>query len=61
MEEKLTYNVSEVCKLLGLSEPTLRDSIRRGEIPSIHCGHRILIPKSALSLYLQNAGAGNAK
>jgi excisionase family DNA binding protein len=56
-EKKLTYNVSEAAKMLGVSEPTLYDSIKRGEIPHIFIGHRILIPIAALKKYLDNAGA----
>ena len=58
--EKLTYKVSEAAIKLGVSEPTLYDSIKRGEIPSIRIGHRVLVPIAALEKYLANAGTGNA-
>jgi len=53
---KLTYNVPEAAQKLGVSEPTLRESIKRGLIPSIRIGHRVLIPVSALDKYLDSAG-----
>ena len=57
MESKLTYNVFEAAKKLGVSEPTLRADIKRGTIHSIKIGHRVLIPISALEKYLAEAGS----
>jgi excisionase family DNA binding protein len=50
--EKLTYNVSEAAIRLGVSLPSLYQAIRKGEVPVIRIGHRILIPISALEAKL---------
>jgi excisionase family DNA binding protein len=54
--ERLTMNVSEACEKLGLSAPSLRKALKRGEIPHLRIGARILIPISALNKYLASAG-----
>jgi excisionase family DNA binding protein len=54
--ERLTMNVSEACEKLGLSAPSLRKALKRGEIPHLRIGARILIPISALNKYLASVG-----
>lgn len=44
----LAVAVSEASRLLSLSEFTVRAYVRRGVLPSIRLGRRILIPVSAL-------------
>jgi len=46
--EPLVFTVEEARHRLGLSRGSCYEAIRRGEIPSIKIGKRILIPKSAL-------------
>jgi excisionase family DNA binding protein len=46
--EPLVFTVEEARYRLGLSRGGCYEAIRRGEIPSIRIGERILIPKSAL-------------
>ena len=55
--EKLTLNVSEACVRLGVSKPSLYQAIKKGEVPVIKIGHRLLIPISALERHLANAGS----
>jgi excisionase family DNA binding protein len=45
---RLTLSVEEAGKMLGLSRGLMYEAIRRGEIPSIRVGRRILIPRAAL-------------
>ena len=59
--EKLTLNVAETCIKLGVSAPSLRKAIKKGEVPVILIGHRVLIPVSALQRYLENAGTQPVK
>jgi len=47
-EEKLTYSVDEVAKLLGISRNSAFSAVQSGEIPSIRIGHRRLVPRLAL-------------
>jgi excisionase family DNA binding protein len=47
MNERLTYTVDEVARLLGVSRSGAYDSITRGEIPSFNIGRRVLVPREA--------------
>ena len=52
-ENRLTLTVREAAEALGLCENSLRERIRRGELPGvIRLGRRILISKDALLRYL---------
>ena len=46
--ERLTYSVEEAARLLGISRNSAYEAVRRGEIPTIRIGRRILIPRSRL-------------
>lgn len=49
---KIAYNISEVAKMLGISETSAREGARRGEIPSKKVGHRTLVPIAAFNKWL---------
>jgi excisionase family DNA binding protein len=49
VSQRLTYTVLEVAELLGISRSTAYDCIRRGEIPSLTLGRRIVVSRSALT------------
>ena len=44
MNDRLTFTVDEVARLLGISRSGAYDSIARGEIPSLNIGRRVLVP-----------------
>ena len=50
--ERLTYTVTEVAHLLGISRSSAYEAVRRGEIPSITLGHRVVISRTALDRLL---------
>jgi len=50
--ERLTYTVTEVAQLLGISRGSAYTHVRTGEIPSITIGGRIVIPRRALNALL---------
>lgn len=52
---RLVFSVEEARKQLGLSRGLVYEAIRRGEIPSIRIGRRILIPCAALKQLLEEA------
>jgi excisionase family DNA binding protein len=52
---RLVFSVEEARKQLGLSRGLVYEAIRRGEIPSIRIGRRILIPCAALERLLREA------
>ncbi len=45
---KQTYRVDEVALMLDIGRSTAYDAVRRGEIPSVRIGRRIVIPRQAL-------------
>jgi excisionase family DNA binding protein len=59
--ERLTLNIEEVAKLLGLGRTTTYELARAGRIPSMRLGRRLLVPRAALVRFLdaQSSGTGN--
>jgi excisionase family DNA binding protein len=51
---RLTWTVEEAAVALGVSRAFAYDAVRRGEIPAIKIGRRILIPRSALRDLLES-------
>ncbi|MDH5327987.1 MAG: helix-turn-helix domain-containing protein [Gammaproteobacteria bacterium] len=43
-----TYSVTEAAKILGIGKNQAYEGVKRGEIPHITIGTRILVPKDAL-------------
>lgn len=58
---RLTWTVEEAAVALGVSRAFAYDAVRRGEIPAIKIGRRILVPRSALDRLLQGPQAGSAE
>jgi len=56
-DERLTLTVEEGAKLLGISRAFAYESVRRGDIPHIKIGRRLLIPKAKLNELLDSAGS----
>jgi excisionase family DNA binding protein len=46
--ERQTYDVEEAAKILGIGRNQAYDAVKRGEIPTIKIGKRLLVPKVAL-------------
>jgi len=46
--QRLTYSVDEAAEVLGISRASAYEAIRKGEIPHIKIGKRILIPRVML-------------
>jgi excisionase family DNA binding protein len=47
-----TYTVEEAARLLGVSRGVGYEAARRGELPTIRLGRRLLVPKVALERML---------
>ena len=58
---RLTWTVEEAAAALGVSRAFAYDAIRRGEIPAIKIGRRILVPRSALDRLLEGPQASSAE
>ena len=56
--EKQTYSVPEAAKILGLNRNSGYEAVKRGEIPVIKIGKRLLVPKPALDRLLQQGSNG---
>lgn len=50
--ERLTYAVNEVAELLGISRTAAYECVRRGEIPAIELGRRLVIARSTVDRLL---------
>ncbi len=51
---RATYGVQEAAKILGIGRNAAYEAARRGEIPTIKIGGRILVPKAALMARMVN-------
>ncbi len=51
-DERLTLSVEEAARLLGVGRGAAYEAARRGELPSVRLGRRILIPRHALGALL---------
>jgi len=56
-DEKLVYTVEEAGALLDLGRSGAYDAVRRGDLPTIRIGRRILVPKEALDRMLAGVGS----
>jgi excisionase family DNA binding protein len=53
-EESAVYSVEQASKRLGLSRGATYEGIKRGEIPALRIGRRIVIPKARFDHWLAN-------
>ena len=52
-DDKLVLTIEEAGKLLGLGRSGTYEAARRGDIPTLRIGSRILVPKVALLKLLE--------
>jgi excisionase family DNA binding protein len=52
-----TYTLEEVAKLLGVGINQAYDAARRGQIPVLKIGRRLLVPRAALDRMLNGGEA----
>ena len=50
--DRLTYTVTEAAVLLGISRTSAYECVRRGEIPSLTLGRRVVISRVVLERML---------
>lgn len=55
--ERLTYEVEEAGRMLGISRGAAYQAVQRGELPSIRIGKRIVIPRAAFDRLLADGAA----
>ena len=56
-KERLTYDVPEAGALAGLGRNASYDAVKRGEIPTIKIGNRLLVPKKKWDAVLNGESA----
>ena len=56
--EKLTYNVEETGKALGLSRASAYKAVHDGIIPTIRIGRRLVVPRVQLEKLLNGRPEG---
>ena len=54
-KERKTQSIRETAKILGIGLNQAYEAARRGEIPTIKIGKRILVPVAAFERMLQGA------
>jgi excisionase family DNA binding protein len=54
--DRITLTVEEAGLRLGISRTLAYELVRRGEIPSIRLGRRVLVPIQALNQMMASAG-----
>ena len=54
-DDRLVLTIEEAGKLLGLGRSGTYEAARRGDIPTLRLGSRILVPKVALLKLLEEA------
>lgn len=55
--ERVTYTVPEAARRLGVGRNAAYSAVKRGELPAVKIGDRVLIPRVALEAWLAKAGA----
>jgi excisionase family DNA binding protein len=56
-EQRLTWTVPEVARLLGISKDSAYEAAHRGELPVRMVGRRMLVPRAALLRLLDGSHA----
>jgi excisionase family DNA binding protein len=55
--ERLTYDIVEAGRLLGLGRNASYEAAKTGQLPTIKIGRRLLVPKVALERLLKGDAA----
>jgi excisionase family DNA binding protein len=55
-QDRLTVTIAEAAQMLGIGRNAAYEAAKKGQIPTIRIGHRLLVPAAALERML----SGNA-
>jgi excisionase family DNA binding protein len=53
---RLTLSVAEAGELLGISRGLAYELVRKGKLPSLRLGRRLVVPRAALQAMLNEPG-----
>jgi excisionase family DNA binding protein len=56
--DRATIDAPELAELLGVARATGYEMVKRGVVPAIHCGNRVLIPVPGLVAVLLGVNTG---
>lgn len=56
-QERMTLSIEEAAALLGISRALAYELVRRGDLPRLRLGRRVVIPKKALEEFVVAATA----
>ncbi len=56
--DRQTMTVSEAAKALGIGRGSAYEAVRRGDIPSLRVGRRLVVPRAAFERLLADATPG---
>jgi excisionase family DNA binding protein len=56
VQQTLTITVEEAAALLRIGRNLAYEAVRRGELPAIRVGRRLLVPRQALERLLEGIG-----
>ena len=57
----LTLTIEEAASALGIGRSSAYEAARRGDIPAVRIGKRLLVPRAALERMLDNPTAAAAR
>ena len=57
IQDRLVLTVPEAAELLGICRNAAYEGVRRGEIPSIRIGKRLVVPRAAFEEMLKGEAA----
>jgi excisionase family DNA binding protein len=58
--ERRTYTIEESARILGIGRNQAYDAAKRGELPTVRLGRRLLVPRDALEKFLAATPGDNA-
>lgn len=59
--ERRTMSVEEAAVALGIGRTTAYQAVRRGELPALRIGRRVVVPREALERLLAETNPGRAE
>ena len=60
-DEKLYLNIAEAAEYIGVSRPTMIAWANRGDFPAVRSGRRWIIPREALSRWMDDRARERAQ
>lgn len=59
-QDRLTLSVEEAAELLGISRALAYELVRRGQLPRLRLGRRVVIPRKALEEFIEAVASPTA-